>query len=171
VPTWSVAILFLVATACAEVHAGALNLLEEAKVLQSKLQHDGGSLSVFRFLGKTHCLDALTAKKPGDFGTEYGILYNQVYPLPRLLSQESLSASFVALQAGLVSASGQVAKSRNQFADPISACQRLYEVGPRSAKAYRALVNDQKSLHSSEDVDLRKHIQDYLDGYFIKAPL
>jgi hypothetical protein len=71
----------------------------------------------------------------------------------------------------LVSASGQVAKSRIQFADHISACQRLCEVGPSSAKAYGALVNDPKSFHASEDVDLRKHIEDYLDGYFIKAPL
>jgi hypothetical protein len=74
VPTWFVAVLFLVATACAEVHTGALNLLEEAKSLRSRLQKDRVSRSVFRYLGKAHCLAALTAKKPGDFATEYGIL-------------------------------------------------------------------------------------------------
>lgn len=167
---WPIAIIF-VATAFAPVHAGTGSLAEEASAVQSKLLRDGVSLSVFRYLGKTHCLDAITAQKPGDFATEYGILYNQLYPLPRLISEESLRASFSSLEAGLISVTGYGAKSRSKFADPISACHQLYESGSRSTKAYKALVSNPKSLHSSEDVDLRKHIQDYLDGYFIKAPL
>jgi hypothetical protein len=75
------------------------------------------------------------------------------------------------LEKDLSRTSGYGAKSTSKFVDPISTCHRLYEAGSRPTSAYRALVSDPKSLHSSEDVDLRKHIQDYLDGYFIKAPV
>jgi hypothetical protein len=170
VSSWPVAIIY-VATALAAFHAGAQSLAEETKAAQSKLQRDVVSQSVFRYLGKTHCLDTMTDQQPGNFATEYGILYNQLYPLPRLISQESLRAAFTTLEKRLVSVTGYRTKSRSKFVDPISACHRLYEAVPGPVNAYKALVSDPKSLHSSEDVDLHQHIRDYLDGYFIKAPV
>jgi hypothetical protein len=167
---WPVAILLLVA-AIAAAHAAAQSRPDETRAARSKLQRDVVSLSIFRYLGKTHCLDAMTEQTPGNFATEYGILYNQLYPLPRLISEEALRATYSLLEKDLSRAPGYGAKSTSKFLDPISTCHRLYEAGSRPTNAYRALVSDPKSLHSSEDVDLRKHIQDYLDGYFIKAPV
>jgi hypothetical protein len=156
--------------ASAAVHAGADSSAEGARAAQLKLRRDVVSLSIFRYLGKTHCLDSMTAQKPGNFPTEYGILYNQLYPLPRLVSQESLRATFALVEKGLTSGTGYGAKSRSKFVDPISVCHQLYESGSRATTAYMVLVADPKSFHSSQDVDVDKHIRDYLDNYFIKAP-
>jgi hypothetical protein len=166
---WPVAII-VVATTFAAAHACAQSQAEEARAAQTRLRRDVVSLAVFRYLGKTHCMDTMTFQQPANFATEYGILYNQLYPLPRLISQASLRATFSTLEKSLVSVTGYRTKSRSKFVDPISTCHRLYEAGLGPKKAYKALVSDPKSLHSSEDVDLHQHIRDYLDGYFIKAP-
>lgn len=168
-PRWSVALLLAAMTAC-PAHAGAEGSAERTRAAQEKLRRDVVSLSMFRYLGKTHCLDAMTAQKPGNFPIEYGVLYNQLYPLPRLISEESLRTTFVMVERGLNNGTGYGSKSRSRFVDPITVCHQLYESGSRAKMAYTTLVADPKSLHSSQDVDLHKHVQDYLDNYFIKAP-
>ena len=152
---------------------GASDLLAQAlpdtvKAAQRKLGHDAVSLSIFRYLGKVHCVDGLTARKPESLPSEYGILYNQLYPLPRLISEKALRAAYSSIEKGLAGVGGYAAKSSSKFLDPFSVCTRLYETGAASTKAFRALVSDPESLHSSEDVDLNQHMQDYLNGYFIK---
>jgi hypothetical protein len=164
------AAVLLVASMLGESTALALDLPEKTKAAQAKLQRDPVSLSIFHYLGKTYCLDTLTEKKPGILSTEYGILYNQLYPLPRLISETALRDTFSSLQKGVPGVGGYGQKSSTRFVDPIAVCTRLYDTGPRSAKAYRAMVGDPKSLHSNGDVDLQRHIHDYLEGYFVKAP-
>lgn len=138
--------------------------------VKTALAKDNASLGVFRYLGKLHCIARLTKNPLDTLTTEYGSLYNHLYPLPRLIKQEALERSFQVLESRLVTWDVHKDKSKTHFRDPVSVCHKLYEDRRLSHRQFAELVLSDASYHQETEVDIEQYSQDYLLRYFITQP-
>jgi hypothetical protein len=138
--------------------------------VKTTLAKDSASLGVFRYLGKLHCVARLTHSSSDSLTIEYGSLYNHLYPLPRLITQEALTRSFEAIESRLADLDLHKGKSKTHFIDPVSVCHKLYEERRASHRQFAKLVLNDASYHQEAEVDIEQYSQDYLIHYFITQP-
>ena len=138
--------------------------------VKTVLAKDNASLGVFRYLGKLHCIARLTKSSVDTLTTEYGSLYNHLYPLPRLIKQEALEQSFQAMESRLVAWDLNKSRSKTHFTDPVSVCHKLYEDRRTSLQRFAELALSDASYHSETEVDVEQYSRDYLRQYFITPP-
>ncbi len=138
--------------------------------VKATLTRDNASLEIFRYLGKLHCIARLTGNSSDALTTEYGSLYNHLYPLPRLITQAALVQSFQGMELRLVASNIGNSRSKTHFADPVSICHKLYEERRTSRQQFAELVQSDASYHEETEVDVERYSRDYLLHYFITQP-
>lgn len=134
-----------------------------------KFKTDKASFAQFLFFGKLHCLDRYIGP-PGNLTAAYGIAFNYLYPLPRIFKQESLEAVFTEIEKLSLNTKHYRPQINIPFIDPIEVCRKIYTSDTRTRAGYSALVSNVESLHQPDDVDIEINMQDYLNGFFVRAP-